>query len=339
MVDGPAEADAALTRRGQVFRMRDLAKHALALYGIEPASLSLLAHFYHTTFKVTGTDGARYVLHILRPEDEPITEERSRARVRSELWWLDRLRQDLKLVLPQVERTPGGEGVVSAAAEGLRPRRCTLFRWIEGRFLFQGLAPVHLEAVGRLTARLHEHSESLTVPSDFDRPGVDTADEETEESLVRLFGEFSAEAAATMRKVMRRVRDVQGELGTGRSNFGIIHADIHQKNYLFNKGQVGLIDFGDCGWGYHLYDFAVTINETSFLPRGRALRAALLDGYRRVRDLSADDEARIDSFVMLRRVQDLTWFLGERDNPSLKRLTAGIGERVRVLQRMLLDGG
>jgi Ser/Thr protein kinase RdoA (MazF antagonist) len=92
-------------------------------------------------------------------------------------------------------------------------------------------------------------------------------------------------------------------------------------------------------WGYHLYDFAVTINETSFLPRGRALRAALLDGYRRVRDLSADDEARIDSFVMLRRVQDLTWFLGERDNPSLKRLTAGIGERVRVLQRMLLDGG
>lgn len=46
--------------------MRQVAEHALPLFGIEPASLSLLAHAYNTMFAVSGPK-SRCVLHILRP--------------------------------------------------------------------------------------------------------------------------------------------------------------------------------------------------------------------------------------------------------------------------------
>jgi Ser/Thr protein kinase RdoA (MazF antagonist) len=240
------------TRRGQIQRVRQVAEHALTRYGIEPVSLSLLGHMYNTTFAVTGPDGARYVLHILRPVEHATSESQSRARVQSELWWLDQVRADLTFSVPVAVRTPGGEGVVSVAVAGMAPPRlCTLFHWIDGRFLRHRLMPVHLEAVGGVTARLHQHSAHLRVPAGFDRPSVDQADAETEEGVVRLFTDHvSLAAAEVMREVFRRVRRAQEELGSGPDTFGLIHADIHQKNYLFRDGDVHLIDFGDCGWGH-----------------------------------------------------------------------------------------
>jgi Ser/Thr protein kinase RdoA (MazF antagonist) len=98
-------------------------------------------------------------------------------------------------------------------------------------------------------------------------------------------------------------------LGSGPAVYGFIHADIHQHNYLFNHGETALIDFGDSGWGHYLYDLAVTINEIRDLPSGPALRRALLTGYREVGSLSEEHERLIDSFLLLRNVQDLPGFL------------------------------
>lgn len=328
---------AQLTRRGQIRRLRRFAEQALTLYGIEAVSLSLLAHFFNTTFTLVGPDGARYVLHILRPAEDGTSESQSRARVESELWWLDRVRADLGLSVPMAVRTPEGEGVVDVAVEGIEPPRlCTFFRWIDGRFLRRRLLPSHLEAVGRLTARLHQHSSHLRVPPGFDRPRVDGADVETEETVARLFTDhFSPAAAEVMREVFRRVRRVQEELGSRPNTFGVIHADIHQKNYLFRGRDVQLIDFGDCGWGHYLYDLAVTVSELEGLPRYGALRAALLASYRQMRDLSPAHEALIDTFVMLREVQNVTWFLHQRDDPTYQSRTSQIGERVTALERRL----
>lgn len=329
-----------LTRRGQIRRLRRLAEQALIRYRIEPVSLALLGHMYHTTFAVTGPDGVRYALHILRPLDDTRSEAQIRARVESELWWLDRLRADLQLAVPVAVRTPGGEGVIRVGGEGIEPpRACTLFHWIEGRFLPRRLTPAYLEQVGQITARLHRHSAPLRVPAWFDRPSVDQADAETEERVARLFTDHVSPAAAgVVRAVFRRVRRVQEALGGGSDTFGLIHADIHQKNYLFHDGAVRLLDFGDCGWGHYLYDLAVTVSELEALPRCSALRAALLAGYRRERDLSPAQEAWIDTFAMLRDVQNLTWFLHERENPSYQSRTARIGERVVRLERLLGAG-
>jgi Ser/Thr protein kinase RdoA (MazF antagonist) len=324
-----------LTRGGQIRRMRMVAERALHLYGIEPIALSLLAHAFNTTFKLTGRDNARYVLHILRPVENAV-----RVRVESELWWLDQVRADLDLSVPVVVRTAAREGVVSVAMEGMDlPRLCTLFTWIDGRVLHHQLQPVHLAAVGRLTARLHHHSAQLHVPAWFNRPQVDRADAETEEEVVRLFTDsLAAHAAGVMRKVLQRTREAQEALESGPDACGLIHADIHQRNYLFQDRHIRLIDFGDCGWGSYLYDLAVTLSELDDLPHRADLRAALLAGYRQVRDLSTTEESLIDTFVMLREVQNLTWFLREPDDPLYQTWTAQIAERVTALEKRLAAG-
>jgi Ser/Thr protein kinase RdoA (MazF antagonist) len=330
----------ALTRQGQIRRMRQVAERALSLYGIEPITFSLLNHAYNTTFTVTGLDRARYVLHILRPPEDARSEAHQRAGVQSELWWLDQVRTDLHLAVPVAIRTPEGEGVVSVGVEGVMPARlCTLFRWVDGRFLRHRFTSTHLEAVGRLTARLHQHSMHLRVPAGFDRPRVDRADVETEDRVAELFSDsVSGAAAAVMRSLFQQVRQAHHQLGSTSDTFGLIHADIHQKNYLFRGRDIRLIDFGDCGWGHYLYDLAVTLSELEGLPHYGQLRAALLAGYCQVRELSSFHEALIDTFVMLREVQNLTWFVTVRDDPSYRERAAQIGDRVTVLERLVGAG-
>jgi Ser/Thr protein kinase RdoA (MazF antagonist) len=329
--------DTQLSRRSQIARLRRVAERALAQYVIEPVSLSLLYHAYHTTFAVTERNGSCSVLHVLRTEAGELSADQRRARIQSEMWWLDRLRVDLDLPVPLAIRTPEGTGVVTVDLPDMAiPRLCSLFRWIDGRFLHHRLMPRHLHAVGSITARLHDHSMQLRVPTGFDRPTVDLADAQTEEPVVRLFTDtVSGDAADVMHRVLERTRAAQEEIGSGSDAFGLIHADIHQRNYLFQGDDVRLIDFGDCGWGHYLYDLAVTLSELEGLPNYAALRAALLAGYRSVRELSPAHESLIDTFIMLREVQNVTWFVKAREDPSYRGWATQIGERVAALERAL----
>src|SRR5947209_19172493 len=105
--------DGASTRGEQIRRLRSVGLRALTQVGVEPRFMALIAHSYHTTFRIMDPHGARYVLHVLRPEEEPMPESRRLARVESELWWLDQVRRDLALQVPIPVRTAAGEGVVS----------------------------------------------------------------------------------------------------------------------------------------------------------------------------------------------------------------------------------
>jgi Ser/Thr protein kinase RdoA (MazF antagonist) len=328
-----------LPRRVQIARLRTLAERALALYGLEGASPSLLSlsQFFNTSFGVTGTDGSRYVLRIHRPSTHP---ERKRIKIESELWWLNCVREDLSLAVPTPVRAETGEYAVHVDAPGVpEPRFCVLFHWMEGRFLARGLRPRHLEQVGMLTARLHDHSERLTVPLWFTRNVIDRADPDFEESATKLFaGEWSLEAAGVLGAVIRRARAVQERLGDGPAVYGVIHADIHHWNYLFHQGRIRLIDFDDSGWGHYLYDLAVTLQQVNRLPQAPTLRQALLAGYRRLRDLSPEHEAMIDTFRMLREAQDATFVLRGRDDPSQARLLPTIEPALKEMERFLHAG-
>src|SRR5689334_9338543 len=92
-----------LTRLGQLRRLRRAAHGAMEQYAVEPMSLSLLvAHAHNTTFAVTGPDGARYALHMVRPlqRDAFVPESVHRTWMESELWWLDRVHLDLGRIVP-----------------------------------------------------------------------------------------------------------------------------------------------------------------------------------------------------------------------------------------------
>lgn len=76
-------------------------------------------------------------------------------------------------------------------------------------------------------------------------------------------------------------------------DLALIHGDIHQWNDLFHRGEVGIIDFEACGWGYYVCDLATTLYHLGVRADLPILRDALLDGYARVRALPDGYEAHL----------------------------------------------
>jgi Ser/Thr protein kinase RdoA (MazF antagonist) len=310
----------ALSKRGQVGRLRRMAEKALLDYGIRGARLSLLDHFNNTTFRVDAPNGERYVMRIHHTSPSQAYPGRTEVEVRSEMMWLDALRRDTDLGVPEPVRTADGAFLAIAQVDGVPgPRMCVLLKWLAGRFIDKGLAAWHLERVGVFIARLHEHTTHYRVPEGFTRVQVDEVSDALAEYMLSKFGQFrSPEEVGVVEETIRRVREVQARMGTGPEVFGLIHSDLHQMNYLFHRGQVRAIDFDDCGWAAFIYDLTVTLSEIKHMKDYPALRAALLRGYRSIRHLSAEHESYLETYIALRELQLAIWFVDQREHPAFR---------------------
>ena len=83
-------------------------------------------------------------------------------------------------------------------------------------------------------------------------------------------------------------------------------------------GEVVLLDFDDCGWGWFLYDLGAALSFVEDSPRVPELVDAWVRGYRAEAALSAAEEAELDTFVLLRRLLLVAW-LGSHPDADLAR--------------------
>jgi hypothetical protein len=226
---------ATLTHAGQVRRLKRLGHEALRAYPIDVARLVPLVHEENTTFRVEATDGSRYALRVHRPDKHTAKE------VWAEMTWLAALRHDMNLPVPEPVATRDGALVKTVAVDGVPEARvCVLLHWMDGRFLDDGLTPIHLERLGTLTAQLHQHATQFTPPAGFFRGRVvrgaggvreqdDLLSNEAVTSITNLVTELcTTEAASIVQAVIRKVHRVCLDLGEGRETFGLIHGDLHQ---------------------------------------------------------------------------------------------------------------
>jgi Ser/Thr protein kinase RdoA (MazF antagonist) len=330
-----AEEWQSLSRRGQLVSLRRVGRAALAAYGLEDARLTLLSHQYNTTFRVEARGGL-YVLRISRPQVH------AAETIESEMAWLSALRRETDLGVPEPVRSRDGPHVVLAGDAAVpEPRACVLLRWLDGRFADRRLGPAHLRRVGILEARLHEHAARWTPPRGFLRPRVDTlSDAGKVESMAPsaaggLVGDHptrddadrgldlvdalvSRGEAALFSKALEVVWATTRKLAEQPASFGLIHGDVHYENFLFHRGVVRAIDFDDCGWGFHLYDLAVTLWELEERPRYDELRDALLTAYAQQRPLPRDHTIHLRALFVLRRMQMLIWALESREHAAFR---------------------
>lgn len=324
-----------LSRRGQLGRLRRLGHSALAKYGLERASLTSLRHEHNTTFRVDA-DGGPYVLRINRPGVH------TPATIGSEMIWLTALRRHTDLGVPDPVAARDGSLVVLERDPGVpEPRGVVLLRWLEGRFVDDRLTPRNMRQVAALQAGLQQHTANWTPPHGFARPRVDTLTntakrdsivgpaeaarageypslDDADQSL-RLVAELLSTAdAAVFAQALDVVWATTRELEAQPGTFGQIHGDLHYENFLFHLGTVRAIDFDDCGWGFYLYDLAVTLWELEGRARYDELRTALMDEYSRVRSLPARHEVHLEAFAILRRLQILMWILESREHAAFR---------------------
>jgi Ser/Thr protein kinase RdoA (MazF antagonist) len=326
-----------LPRGTQIRRLRRLAQSALTAYDLEQAQLTPLHHFLNTTFRIDIPDQRqRYVLRISRAGYQDA------ATIRSELLWLQAIRRETDLVVPEPLANRDGLLLTTAEVPDVPgPRHCALFRWVDGRFHNATLSPADLERVGMLMAKLHLHVQRFTVPDGFMRKRWDLAGLQGEALGIepdRIRRHLSPDDCNVLDRVAGRVGQTMLISGEGTDVFGLIHADIHQWNYLFHKGNVHLIDFDTSGWGYFAYDIAVTFSTLLNHPNLPVLRAAFLRGYRRVRPLPVEQEACIDTFIAARIFGHTQWVAAHIGEPAFgEKAAIRVAQQLGVLRRWL-DG-
>lgn len=316
----------ALHQGGQVRRLRRLAEVALPAYPLREPCLRPVAHLFNTIFQVETPEGSKFALRIQRPDQSDVDV------VHSEMLWLAALRRETNLSVPEPVCASDGALLTVAGHEGVpEPRICVLFRWMEGRFFDGSLTPAHLERVGAFTARLHQHAAQFTPPAGFTRGRVENlscrdnghADPFSDEALAYARSLVAAlrpaEDVALVEAALVKLRRTLGQLIQEPEMVGLIHADLHQENFLFYRGEVRAIDFDDCGYGHFLYDLAVTLREMRSRQDYPALREALLRGYRRIRPLASEYEEYLESFFALRRLQLMIWGMEMREHPLWRK--------------------
>jgi Ser/Thr protein kinase RdoA (MazF antagonist) len=288
---------------GDPGRLDALAATALREYG-RPGEVTLLNVSENATFLVHDPDtGGRTVLRIHRRAYH------GEAQIASELAWLDALRDEAGLVTPRVITARDGRRIVDIDP-GPVPRHAVMFEWLPGTEPPDHDLVAAFGALGAITARMHEHSAGWRPPAGFDRFAWDY---DGAFGTVARWGRWQdgIGVGRTERAVLGRLDRVLAErltaFGRHPGRYGLIHADLRLANLLVHGPDTYVIDFDDCGWGWLLYDLGAALSFIEDDPRVPELIDAWVGGYRTVRPLSAEDEAEIATFVLMRRLLLVAW--------------------------------
>jgi Ser/Thr protein kinase RdoA (MazF antagonist) len=311
----------ALTRAGQAERLRELAAAALEPFGFAPDStLELLKHRENAVFRVDeAASGRRYVLRVHREGYQTL------ASIRSELLWMGALRE-AGINTPRALAGHDGDTVQTVSVPGVpEPRHCDALSWIEGEPLEAAHSLEAYRLLGELHARLHCHSRRWSPPPGFTRQ---CWDEEGMLGREPLWGRYQdletlgADQLALMNQARRVVLERLARFGKGDGRFGLIHADFMPDNVLIHRGEAWVIDFDDCGFGWHLYDPATLFAFSAADDAFPSMLDAWVDGYRSVTDLPDEHLAELPAFIMARCLVGLGWVHTRRET-DLARLLGG----------------
>ena len=111
---------------------------------------------------------------------------------------------------------------------------------------------------------MHQHSNQWQLPQNFVRPAYDK--NRLKATLSELHpaisqGLISAEDYNVLEVAACQVENLIETLGQTQDVWELIHADLHESNYLLHNEELRPIDFDRCGFGYYLYDVASSLQH------------------------------------------------------------------------------
>jgi Ser/Thr protein kinase RdoA (MazF antagonist) len=317
--------------------LAQLANNALSLWDMpDGAHARLINVSENATYLVEAPDGYKSIMRVHRENYH------SRRAIECELAWLDALGSDGVVTTPGYYMAKDGQPIQECRIAGLPDARFVdLFHFVEG------IAPDETEdmtagyrELGVIGANCHAHAMTWAKPAPFERL---TWDVDTVFGATPTWGdwrdapEVTPDVRALLEQVETTIRTRLAAYGKAPERFNLIHADMRLANLLINADGTRLIDFDDCGNGWLMYDFAASISFIEDDPRIPDLRTAWLEGYRSVRELSAEDEAEIDTFIMLRRMALLAWIGSHIEAPEPQELAPGFAATTAQLGQTFLD--
>jgi Ser/Thr protein kinase RdoA (MazF antagonist) len=284
-------------------------------WGLSPKTeVTLLTISENATFRAEDPERERpLILRVHRPGYHTERE------IESELAWIDSLRRERVVDTPApLERWRGGK--IASFAHGDDMRHVVAFEFMEGAEPSPDESLVAgFERLGGISARLHGHVRDWRAPEGFVRKVWNF---ETTVGPTPHWGDWRAalgltkEGTAVLERTAAELQVRLAAYGAGLNRFGLIHADLRLANLLVDGERLGVIDFDDSGFGWYVYDFAAAISFLEHEPFVDELADAWARGYRTVAPLSAEEEAAIPTFVMLRRLLLTAWVASHAETPT-----------------------
>jgi Ser/Thr protein kinase RdoA (MazF antagonist) len=341
----PRESDTSFQRlstQDQVYALEALAKKVLPEYPLEVVEIEPLRYALNAEYLVTahapGDSGSqqKYVLRVNAPGFH------TEAEIRSELHWLLALNRATDLIVPNPVPTKTGEWVTSAELPGIpESRHCVLFEYIPGETFETALSPEQLEKVGTFIAKIHHHGAHFSPPDGFTRKHWDLeglSGGMLDVPVERVYTVLTEDELSTIRSAEKLLAEATDRLGKRAEVYGLIHADIHKKSYLFQGDKAFVLDFDTCGYGYYIYDLAVPMWNLIDMKHGNleALKAALFRGYRQVRTLSLLEEGFLKNFVAARLMIHTLTLVAHREDPAIRENAAeAIARQFKLLKTVV----
>ena len=294
-----------------------LAEQALPLYDLPRNSRVQLVNFSENeTYMVEAPTGRRWALRLQRPGYQ------SENSLASEIAWLVALRKDGVVATP----VP-----VAGLMGNLSRSSCSPMGNCETLFCLNGKTAVIPKwtwicaTVSRVWGRLRRKC-TCTVrkwqrPNGFERF---TWDFETALGEAPRWGHWrdalgmNAARLDLFGRTAELIRERLEDYGRGPDCFGLTHCDLRLANLLLHQGELKVIDFDDCGFGWYMYEAATPLSFYEHLPQVSGLIEQWLEGYRTVRTVTKADEEAIPTFVMMRRLLLVAW-VGSHAETDLAR--------------------
>jgi Ser/Thr protein kinase RdoA (MazF antagonist) len=301
---------------------------ALEQYPLDVLRVSLLSYGYNVIFRLDCADGLKRVLRI----NQPIG--RSAAFIAAEMAWLAALSEETDLVVPTPVPNVQGELLTRVQVDGVPEARWSaVFDWVPGRDLRETMQPEQYEQLGMATARLHLHAASFRHPSsaalpDMRVPFLPGHDDMLQvaprpawmgDGLADILPEIRRKVEATLARIYREAVEPAR----------ILHADLHQSNVRFHRGQITILDFDDCFRGHPVQDLGITLYYLQSHPKFDRLRQALQHGYEQSAPWPETTAGDIDALISWRSLTLLN-YLAQSENSALKTMLPRFAEQAET---------
>lgn len=295
-------------------RLLSAAHKVLGEWDLDISAVELASRSENVVFKLTTVTGEQYALRMHRPGYNTFEE------LNSELVWTEALRAT-GVNIPGHVLTRDGQGYTTVLLEGMEALHYVgIIEWFKGELL-AGLIETaegadllkYFEQLGGVTARIHNQATRWTIPENFTRRAWDA------DGLVGntpLWGRFwqvpklDAKESELLYAAKEAIHDYLLDLGQSAATYSLTHADLHPRNILVDNEQVRVIDFDDCGFGWHHYEIAVALYDYRYQDNYATLRDAFVQGYRKVRDLAQEAVDLLPVFFLIRSLLILGWLNG-----------------------------
>ncbi|GIP26314.1 aminoglycoside phosphotransferase [Paenibacillus sp. J23TS9] len=245
-----------------------VAKQALIQYPIIYEKLVYLGKSDNVTFQIhTNDDNRKFLIKI----HISTSSNKSKENIESELIWLEALDRDTDLVVPNPVKNLEGD-LVTIISTGCNDNKfiVTIHRWVNGKVLNREPNSNETASLAILMATLHKHSMQWNAPESFNRPIYNTnhlySSLNQLKQLVNL-ELMSIEAFVHVEESALKIAKVIQNHKRDQNNWGIIHSDLHESNYVFYEDIPRPIDFSNCGYGFYLFDMAETFLHLSLKNR------------------------------------------------------------------------